>query len=333
MKDLKKTFKNFLVLFCCLSTISVCAAVNNGNQANNKKQTKIRSIAKRTKTKIEELQQQVYSIMSSLTPHQRSALEERLRREEMISRTGFGVTYYKPTYMLPFYYTGSPYHSVYEDTIPANQRLSHAEFMGQFSLMAPPFLHGIVGKFSTLNMAYTQMSYWQVYVKSAYFRETNYEVEAFLRKRIIPNWWGNLGMDHQSNGRGGALERSWNRLYVDIMFSNSNWMVSMRPWLPVLTNISGSNIYNPDIAHYLGYGRVVIAYKLRKLRGSTISLMMRNLICSDFKRPAYKFSLSFPIYYALKGYIQVFSGYGQSLIEYNHRTTSVGIGLALSDWI
>ena len=332
MKEFNKIFKKFFILFCCLIMVSTFAAVNEKKQADNKKQTKTKSITEQAKAKVEEVQKQAYSIMSSLTPHQRSALEERLKHEEMISRTGFGITFYKPTYMLPFYYTGSPYHSVYRDSIPENQKLEPAEFKGQFSLMAPPMFHGIIGKFSTLNIAYTQLSYWQFYAKSQYFRETDYEVETFLRKRIIPNWWGNLGAVHQSNGRGGESERSWNRIYADIMFSSDNWMVSIKPWLLIFKSVS-SSLHNPNIARYLGYGRIVIAYKLRKLNQSTVSVMMRNLICSGFRRPAFEFSFSFPIYYALKGYVQVFSGYGQSLIEYDHRTNSVGIGIALSDWI
>jgi phospholipase A1 len=332
MHDLSKTFKNLLILLCCLMMISAFATVNDRKQANNKKQTRSKSITKQAKAKAEEMQQQAYSIMSSLTPRQRSALEERLKHEEMISRTGFGITFYKPTYMLPYYYTGSPYSSVYRDSIPENQKLEPTEFKGQFSLMAPPIFHGIIGKFSTLNVAYTQLSYWQFYAKSQYFRETDYEVEAFLRKRIIPNWWGNLGMVHQSNGRGGESERSWNRIYTDIMFSSDNWMVSVKPWLLIFKSVS-SDLHNPNIAHYLGYGRILIAYKLNKLNQSTVSVMARNLICSGFRRPAFEFSFSFPIYYALKGYVQFFSGYGQSLIEYDHRTNSVGIGIALSDWI
>jgi len=42
---------------------------------------------------------------------------------------------------------------------------------------------------------------------------------------------------------------------------------------------------------------------------------------------------SFPLTPYVYGYVQVFSGYGQSLIEYNHRTNSAGVGLAFNNWI
>ena len=87
-----------------------------------------------------------------------------------------------------------------------------------------------------------------------------------------------------------------------------------------------SNLYNPDISDYMGYGDITLGYRVKN---NVFTLMERN-----FKHPAVEVTWSFPVYGTLHGFINLFSGYGQSLIEYNHHTNSVGIGAAVNtDWL
>ncbi|MEO7727368.1 MAG: phospholipase A [Burkholderiales bacterium] len=45
-----------------------------------------------------------------------------------------------------------------------------------------------------------------------------------------------------------------------------------------------------------------------------------------------QFAFAFPIKRSLMGYVQFFSGYGESLIDCNHRQNTLGIGVLLTPW-
>jgi phospholipase A1 len=133
---------------------------------------------------------------------------------------------------------------------------------------------------------------------------------------------------HQSNGKGGDLERSWNRVYAEAILANGGWSVLVQPWY-IIKDSSLDN-HNSDIAHYMGHGVAWVSYKVGQ---QVFSVMVRNELESGFSRGAEEITWSFPLTTHLKGYMLLFSGYGQSLIEYNHYTNSVGLGISISDWI
>jgi phospholipase A1 len=270
----------------------------------------------------------------NVTNRSKNLVDHRFRLEKRDFSNPFVVSFYKPTYVLPFYYHFASPSLPDHNAVPNQQKLQNTEFKFQISFKVPVW-RDILGFPSTLYAAYTQSSFWQAYSHSPFFRETNYEPEVFLTNDVdiplVAGWHAkflNMGAVHQSNGRGGSLERSWNRLYFETTFAKGNWMVTLKPWY--IFHDASFDLHNPNIADYMGHGHLVLAYKYGD---NTLTLMSRNSLESGFKRGAVELSWSYPLLTKVKGYVQVFSGYGQSLIDYNHYTKGAGIGFALSDWI
>jgi phospholipase A1 len=260
-----------------------------------------------------------------------SVLEDKFQKKQEASKNPLSIILYRPTYILPYYYTGSPYTRIYatpQGQPPDNQKLMRNEFKAQLSLVVPVIPQLFHNPNMSFNLAYTQLNYWQIYASSQYFRETNYEPEVFIENHFHPNALFRMGLDHQSNGRGGQLERSWNRAISSVQVSGDNWLVGLRVWALIFQNNS-SNLHNPDIAYYLGYENLLFSYKFHQAR---MSLELQN-IESGLHRGNVMVTISYPVLKHLSLYAQYFNGYGQSLIEYNHRTQSAGVGITFNDWI
>ncbi len=266
--------------------------------------------------------------MTEITTNKPSDLQKKIHQENKAVKSPFGILFYEPTYILPFYYTGSPDNAVYRGTTPEDQNIMNTEFKGQFSVQVPLWPH-MFGRPVSLMASYTQLSYWQFYAKSQWFRETNYEPQIFISSNFKKNWLFRTGLDHQSNGRGGELERSWNRAFVSVSLSRGGWLFTVEPWVLIFKPDS-SDLHNPDIADYLGHERFVVAYKFHN--NIELALEVRNIerMTSYMTEIG---TLSIPLSKHISAYLQVFNGYGQSLIEYNHHTTSAGVGIALSNWL
>ena len=182
--------------------------------------------------------------------------------------------------------------------------------------------------------AYTQQSQWQVYNGdvSRPFRENNYMPELFVSYRPDIDLGGgfnwkllNLGYNHQSNGRTDVLSRSWDRLFATVGVERDNLALYGTVWYRLKEDANQDD--NPDITDYYGYGEISSLYRWR---GNSFKLSARgNLATGKGSVQAGWFSP--PVLGPLRGYVQVFSGYGESLIDYNWNQTTIGAGVALSD--
>lgn len=248
----------------------------------------------------------------------------------------FRVTAYRPTYALFARYSGNPNHSPstpapgHQVATPLDLDDIESKFQLSFKAKAAQNLFGDNGD---LWFGYTQQSSWQVYnsINSAPFRETNYEPEVFLALRTNARFLGfdwrllNLGAVHQSNGRDLPLSRSWNRVYAQFGLERGNLSLFVRPWLRIDEPASTDD--NPDITDYMGHGDLLAVYH----RGEhEFSALTRYSGVGN--RATVQLDWHFPLLGALKGYVQLFSGYGETLVDYNIRQNTLGVGVSLTQW-
>jgi len=246
----------------------------------------------------------------------------------------YAVTAYKPNYVLPIAYNTRPNQRPYRAAAQGEQ-IEHNEVKFQISFKAKLW-ENILHRDMDLWFGYTQLAFWQAYNSnvSSPFRETDYEPELLLGIGTHYNLLGlkgrvlTLSLDHQSNGRSDPLSRSWNRVIAGALFERGNFAMWVRAWYRVPE--SASNDDNPDIEQYLGYGDIVAAYKHER---QTFSVLLRNNLRRNRNRGAVELDWSFPLLGPVRGYLQYFNGYGESLIDYNHRNNRLGLGLALTDWL
>jgi phospholipase A1 len=189
--------------------------------------------------------------------------------------------------------------------------------------------------------AYTQQSYWQVFDSgtSRPLRENDYEPELILslgidnqvdgvKKAYIPRML-NLGVVHQSNGNSNPLSRSWNRIYLQGGWELSDQLSLMvRPWWRVPE--SNRNDDNPDIEKYMGYGDMTLRWE--PSQKTAVSLLMRNNLRSDNKGFA-QIDLQHRLFNNpyIKLHLMLSSGYGESMLDYNHSQNMFGFGISLGE--
>ena len=233
-------------------------------------------------------------------------------------QNALGIELYKFNYLLPV---------TYAKTVPDDGRKSF-ETKFQISL-AKPLFYDVFGLRESLVAAYTQTSWWQITKTSAPFRETNYQPEIFLNF-ASPKYLEQIGVKnlkfgllHESNGRDGSNSRSWNRAYVQGDLVYGDLTISPRVW-----SVIGEKNDNKEILNYIGHGDLRLSYKLND---QIFSLMLRNNLHFDkTNKGAAELSYMFPIFSSgVYGYLQYFTGYGESLIDYDRHTDKVGLGFVI----
>lgn len=254
-------------------------------------------------------------------------------RESMISSilSSFGLYPHEKNFYLPFVYTTQNYETFNQNSFPGYNKFNK-NFEMEFQLsMKKPLTFDLFGLNEIIVVAYSQESWWQYYVNSSPFRETNYRPELWINipvendiSKAITLKSYKVGLLHESNGRGKPLSRSWNRLYVNFLFQPTQTLLAeWRLWYAT-TSIDDDNIED-----YLGNGHIKLNYFYGKHQWN---MTCRNNLNVKHNRGSFELEWSYPIGHSRSSfwYVKAFSGYGASLIEYNKFQNRIGFGFTFS---
>jgi phospholipase A1 len=242
------------------------------------------------------------------------------------------ITFHRSNYALVFSYNTSPNPAPLQEVDPSLTLLK-PEFTFQLSFKVK-VLQDVFGKNMDLWFGYTQRSFWQLYhlAASAPFRETNYEPELLLNIRTGFSVLGlkarfiQFGLNHQSNGRSQPLSRTWDRVVINAGFEKGDLSLLLKSWVHIPQGFEENK--NPEIDKYLGRGEVWAYFFLKRHR---LGIMLRDNLSFRENRGAVQLEWSFPVFAQIDGYVQYFLGYGESLLDYDHRVNRIGVGIVLRD--
>jgi phospholipase A1/A2 len=198
---------------------------------------------------------------------------------------------------------------------------------------------------------YTQQSYWQLFNSgiSRPFRATDHEPEliyVFPHTLPLPAGWtyrmSGVGLVHQSNGQSLPFSRSWNRAYLmaaadKIAASGDRFTLQARAWQRIDEKANKDD--NPDISNFIGRAELAGYWSFdtgqaKEKTTHTLGLTVRHSLHREARGSArleYLRSIG-SVNSGLRFHTQLFSGYGDSLIDYNRKRTVLSVGLSLVDW-
>jgi phospholipase A1/A2 len=243
------------------------------------------------------------------------------------------VTFHRSSYALALSYNFTPNPAPLQEVDPA-KTLVKPEVTLQLSFKAKLW-QDMFGKKVDLWVAYTQRSFWQLYnfSDSSPFRETDYEPEVLFNVRTDFRLLGfdtrfvQVGLNHQSNGQSEPLSRSWNRVVANVGLERGPLSLLLKGWFHIPESAASDD--NPGLNSYMGYGEIWAFYFIKSHR---LGIMLRDNLDFDLNRGAIQLEWSFPLFAQMAGYVQYFLGYGESLLDYNHRVNRIGFGFIFADW-
>ncbi len=180
-----------------------------------------------------------------------------------------------------------------------------------------------------VKFGYSQRSWWDIAESSAPFKEHNYNPEIFWdftealarpSDRVRLHLFDYAGFEHQSNGLDGLESRSWDRLYAqrELRLSEA-WGWTLKYW-----HVLKPGAFNEDIEDYLGQAEITTHVDLN----NWAQLDIKTTKGHETSTINYQVDLILPLsrWVNSRFMLSYYNGYGEALISYNRKTTSLRAG-------
>lgn len=195
-----------------------------------------------------------------------------------------------------------------------------------------------VAKSYDLFLAYTQTMFWDIYDDSAPFRDINYNPEVFYRLiegdgKFIRSV--DFGVIHTSNGEDGDKSRSMNRIFlktnVATNFGRNNLLAELK-----LHHIYSKSDANKYIIQHMGYWELKFILTHVLVAGTSRMDIEYRFFAGESVVNVGKGGRELGLIYHLGNenfnpafYLQYYSGYAESLLNYDQKVSKVRLGLLL----
>ncbi len=188
---------------------------------------------------------------------------------------------------------------------------------------------------SNLYFAYTQTSIWDLGGHSSPFKDTSYRPSIYYKwtdsgRDITPDVW-KAGFEHESNGRDNEDSRSINMAFIQPLWNIDFAHGRRLSFMPKIYQYLEKSD-NSDIQRYRGY--VDWQARFGREDGAILTGLYRQ---GTGGYASGQLDLSYPISDKIFGrtgtfiHLQLLSGYGETLIDYNRQgDTQLRIGLSLA---
>lgn len=188
-------------------------------------------------------------------------------------------------------------------------------------------------------LGYSQKLIWELFTEtSSPVTDVNFNLEYFYRfsfanTKALQSL--DVGIAHQSNGKSDLDSRSWNEVYLYLPFKFD--LEKGKLFLTLKTfYLFDLDVTNRDARDYSGWYKLEMSLvgfiDWMEYHEFYVSVMPGGKEGGQFSRGGLETGLRFRIFKsesAPYGFIQYFTGYGESMAKYNEQTHAVRIGISI----